>query len=250
MIEVRIDSNEAGTVRAEALEKAVLADKRFTFLGFSELICDVQFRLPLGWGEYGPPKIIFHEPETLLHIELKEVDDYIQSILSGHLYSQVLTIREAKWSSAIVLVLGSDEDVNLAIKKASTGRKKSRSTGETIMTYQHLVQDFEANSYALGIPCIRMKSSPWTRLLSHADKILMGGDLLTHRPKPAGNERQVAALCMCVSGVGPSRARDILKEYRLQLVPKENGKKLEDIKNIGPKTAEAIQKAFRPDLRP
>jgi ERCC4-type nuclease len=93
---------------------------------------------------------------------------------------------------------------------------------------------------------MRFKSSPWTRLLSYADKILAGGDLLAHRPKPAENERMIAALCMCVYGVGPSRARDILREFHLQLVPiRENGKKLEEIKNIGPKTADAIRKAFK-----
>jgi ERCC4-type nuclease len=240
MIEVRIDTNERGTSRAEALEKAVLADKRFTFLGYSELIVDIEFRKLLGWGEYGEPKIVFHEPEIILNIELKEVDDYIRSILTGHLYSQVLTLREAKWSSAIILVLGSDEDLNLAVKNASTGRKKSRSTGEMIATYQHLVQDFEANSYALGIPCIRFKSSPWTRLLSHADKILNGGNLLTHRPKPAGNERQIAATCMLFEGIGPKKANELLKKFQLELHPIEPDTRLEDVPGIGQKLAKTI----------
>jgi ERCC4-type nuclease len=246
MIEVRIDSNEAGTKRADALEAAVLADKRFSFLGYSDLICDVQFRLPLGWGDCPVPKVIFREPEKILNIELKEPADFISSVLSGHLFNQVLTMREAN-SPAIVLILGDDKDINESIKSAcSSGRKKNRSTGQLIITYHNLVEDFEANSYALGIPCLRMKSSPYSRLLSYADKILTGGDLLAHRPKPAENERTIAALCMCVYGVGPSRARDIMKEYRLQLVPiDENSKKLEEIKNIGPKTAEAIRKTFK-----
>jgi hypothetical protein len=226
MIYCAIDTNEVGTKRAEALTKAIDDHHDFEFIGYDDLIVDVQFELD---GNY-------------FYVEIKEPADYISSILSGHLFSQVLTLREAQMP-AIVVVLGEDTDINAAIKSASTGRRKSRSTGETIITYQHLVQDFEANSYALGIPCLRWKSSPWARTLSHADKILTGGDLLSHRPKPADHERQTAALCMCVAGVGPVRAKDIMRDYKLQLVPRsQKSKKLEEIKGIGPKTAAAIKK--------
>lgn len=228
MIDVTIDSNELSHNRAEDLVAAVAADTRFKFSGYADLISDVRFS---NNGQY-------------FNVELKEPADFISSINSGHLYEQILALREAV-VPAVVIILGDDTDVNQAIKDATLGRRTKRSRGETIITYQHKVQHFESVSYALRVPCLRFKSSPWARLLSHADKILNDADLLQHCPRPAGNERHVAALMMCVGGVGKKRARDVMKHYKLQLVPRDKTtKKLEDLPGIGPMTADAIRKAL------
>ncbi len=71
--------------------------------------------------------------------------------------------------------------------------------------------DFEANSYALGIPVFSWGDQPYKRLLAHAHEILTGGSLLAHMPKPAGEERQIAALCMLVKGIGMKKAKAILE---------------------------------------
>lgn len=105
---VQLDHNELTRPRAAKVEKAVLEDERFEMRDTADLPLDLQ--LCLG--------------EKVFHVELKdfsedENSDYLSSILSGHLYEQILAAREHQEPVAVV-ILGDDNDVGAAIRKSAS----------------------------------------------------------------------------------------------------------------------------------
>lgn len=225
-ITVYIDHNEYASPRAAKLEKAIAKDDRFSLPEAVEL--DVDLRFMAGW--------------RAVRVELKEPADFVSSVLSGHLYDQVLTLRE-RGDPCFVVVLG---DYAEAILNAACHAGRAHAN-ENVKSYSNRCRDFEANSYALGVPIFVWGDSPWPRLLSYAHKILAGPDLIAHRPKPADGERQVAALCMLVKGLGPVRARALLAQYG-NLANVVNvagpGEPAISCQGIGPRTIEAIKGAM------
>lgn len=204
MISVWMDTNEKGSDRAKAMETTVAGDDRFSWQGFADLPVDLTFEglVPARDGD--------GQAHRLVYTELKEPQDYLQSVLSGHLYSQILTLQELGLP-AFVAVLGGVDDINKAVTESALKRRTAGSKQETVASTIGRLRDFRANAYALGVPVL-YDMTPGD-ILSHATKILEGGDLMAHRPRPANGERQVAALCMLVPGVGPKKARALLDHF-------------------------------------
>ena len=235
MISVCADSNEQGSSRMTAFGQAVMADRRFDWQGFKSLDVDLCFDLPEDHGGnlYTHNKFL---------CELKEPADFVTSALApmGHLYQQVLSMRESGYPG-MVLVLGSDEDILAAIKESLVTRYHGQQLGYEIASYSDRLINFESNCAALGIPVYRWKASPWKRLLSLADKILTGGNLLSYAPKPANGERELAAAAMLFAGIGPKTLEPVLEDYKLCFVPRvDPARNPCDMPGIGKKRAAMI----------
>ncbi len=253
MISVSIDSNEAMRPRADLIRKAIEADDRFCLSdGRFETPFDLRFECVdecenLNKGINCEP--CDHGPcikNRTLHVEIKDFtgdnnSDYLGSILSGHLYEQCLAARELG-EPLIIAVLGDDNDVGAAIRKAAS--RKHRMDPKKLMQYYEMVEGFEANCIGVGIPVWRLKTDPWKRLLLRVRKILEGGDLSGFAPKPADGERKTVGLSILAGrGVGPKMAANILERYNLCLILRDGFcGDLEDCEGIGPKRAETIRK--------
>lgn len=245
-IRLAIDSNERGTSRAQELERIASDDIRFELAGYCNLPVDVHFSLGLD----GRKERTFYESSSKLglNVELKGPEDYVSSILGGRLYNQILSMRELR-QPGIVVILGCDEDVQSVIEaNASRNSLTDEDKARKITLFSNLLMDFEANSYALGIPIFRWKDQPYKRLLAYAHKILTGSSLTAHMPKPAEEERQIAALCMLVKGVGMKKAKAILERCgcigNLSNLCRNEDMALKAIPGIGPTLAVRIMEAL------
>ena len=253
MIHVSIDSNEAMRPRAEAIRKAVEADDRFALADDRfETPFDLRFDLEDVCEKYYED--VCCEPCSkgpctkfdTLHIEIKDFSeagnsDYLGSILNGHLWEQCLAARELG-EPLIIAVLGDDNDVGAAIRKAAS--RKHRMDPKKLMQYYEMVEGFEANCIGVGIPVWRLKTDPYGRILLRVRKILEGGDLSGFCPKPADGERPTVGLSILAGrGVGPKMAANILTRYNLCLILRDGYcGDLVDCEGIGPKRAETIRK--------
>lgn len=252
-IRLEIDVNERGAPRAKKLIRAASNDIRFETAGYANLPVDVRFSLkPLkpdvlsspsqSGSERGPER----GPE--LNVELKGPEDYVSSVLAGRLYSQILAMRELQ-QPGMVVILGSDEDIRSVIEAdVSKNSATNEDMERKIALFSNLMMDFEANSYALGIPIFRWRDQPYRRLLAYAHKLLTGGNLLNHMPKPMNGERQIAALCMLVKGIGMTKAKAILERCEslgnLSKICCNDDRALRDIPGIGPILAARIKEAL------
>ncbi len=234
MIHLSIDFNESIRPRADLIREAVQKDEHFEEIPPIEpLPFDLEF-----WAE--------DNITNAIHVELKDFSeagnsDYLSSILSGHLWEQCLAAREIG-EPFIIAVLGDDNDVGAAIRKAAS--RKHRMDPKKLMQYYEMVEGFEANCIGVGIPVWRLKTNPYGRILLRVRKILEGGDLSGFAPKPSDGERQTVGLSILAGrGVGPKMAANILERYNLCLVLKDGFcGDLVDCEGIGPKRAETIRK--------
>lgn len=226
-INVFIDDNEHNGPRATALIRAIEEDERFVFRGYRSLPLDVRF-----------------EASSAFNVELKEPKDYIASVTSGHLFEQILPLREAG-EPIVILVIGSDEDVSEAIKDAVLHRRVC--THKTIAAYHNILRDFEACCFAERIPVLRWKQSAFSRLLSLAHKMLTGGNLMKHHPRPAEHERKIVALSMLVPGLGEKKARALLDRFGniRGILEACDETKYQEVPGIGPKIAAALVEALK-----
>lgn len=227
---VTLDHNEAMRPRAEKVERAVLEDDRFEMRDPDSLPFDLNFSLS----------------DKVFHIEIKDFSedgnsDYLSSVLSGHLYEQVLAARELQEPLAAV-VLGDDNDVGAAIRKAASRAQGGRRVDpDKLMEYYRMVEGFEANCIALGVPVWRLKTDPYKRMLLRVRKILEGGDLTGFAPAPAGGERRAVGLSILAGkGIGPAKARAILEKFQLILEPWTDDCYLTDCDGIGEKLARQL----------
>ena len=238
MIHVTIDSNEAMRPRADLIRKAIETDRHFKEIPPDEPIpFDLEF-----WTE--------DNIENAIHVELKDFtgdnhSDYLSSILSGHLWSQVLAAREMG-EPLIIAVLGDDQDIAKAIA-SSVGKRGLRglSAADTFCQTMNRVNGFEAKCFANNISVLRMKLDPFARILLLVKEILSGRrDLTGFAPKPSDGERQTVGLSILAGrGVGPKMAANILERYNLCLILRDGFcGDLEDCEGIGPKRAEQIRK--------
>jgi hypothetical protein len=259
---VSLDHNELGRPRAAKVEKAVLENDRFEMRDPANLLFDLQFLLemecPQCHGEPCPdePDLTGEMSSVLcgkcsshgiirktMHVELKDFSeddnsDYLSSILSGHLYEQVLAARELGQPLAIV-VLGDDNDVGAAIRK-SASRQHGKMDVEKLLEYFRMVEGFEANCIALNVQVWRLKTDPYKRMLLRVRKILEGGDLSGFAPAPADGERRAVGLSILAGkGIGPAKAAAILEKFRLRLEPKGEAY-LTDCEGIGESLARRI----------
>ena len=240
MIHLSIDFNESTRPRADLIREAVQKDEHFEEIPPIEpLPFDLEF-----WAE--------DNITNAIHVELKDFSDagnsdYLSSILSGHLYEQVLAAREMS-EPFVIAVLGDDHDIEKAIARAAgEGRKGSKSRCFDIKKFEQyhaMVDGFESNCMGAGIQVWHLGYNQFPRLLLRVRKILEGGDLSGFCPKPADGERQTVGLSILAGrGVGPKMAANILERYNLCLVLKDGFcGDLEDCEGIGPKRAETIRK--------
>ena len=218
--------------------EVLFADHRFEWKDYKSLDVDLRFEFEPGWEKTGKPNAYFN-------VELKTCSDYLQSVFgpSGHLYEQILTMRESG-DPGLVLVLGGDEEVSEAIEKSAFSRyhKASERAWNIASTEDRLV-DFEANAAALGVPVVRWQARPWKRLLSHVHKALTGGNLTGYRPRPADGERDLVAASLLFPGLGPTLLAPIMEEYSLMLVPKrDDSRPISTFPKIGKKRLEMLDK--------
>ena len=227
--------------REEAMRLAIANDPRFEPLQIdSSIPVDVQFT--------GTPRYIGHDlmgDEYVVNIfncELKECSDYISSALGkdGHLYCQHLSMRESG-HPAMILVLGSDLDVSNAIIDSLQTRYRGKELAFQISNYEARLQDFEARSFANGIPVMRWKARPFSRLLSTAAQVLGDPSMMGFRMRPAAGERDIAAASMLFKGIGSESMKLLLKEYDLKFCPKPGARPVEEIPGFGKKRCETIR---------
>lgn len=285
MISVRMSSNEKPrddkdprAKRVAAFCNALLDDPRFEWKGYEQIPVDLEFSNEVTCSENfcidghladysncmecgGTGRVT-----QFFNIELKEPADYVSSALgpSGHLYSQVLTMRELE-HPCMVLVLGSDEDVTEAIKDATKVRyvekpdsnkkdwKRKTKIGYSglerayqIGSYNDRLINLESNCEALGCRVVRWKASPWKRLLSLVHKVLTGGNLMSYRGKPANGERALVAAAMLLgNGIGCKVLEPVMEHYDLMLVPKGKPVPVGSLPGIGPKRAAVIDERIK-----
>lgn len=78
LIDVYLDNNEKSSDRSNRLILTIAKDDRFRFAGFRDQYVD----------------ILYEKDGRRFAVELKTPQDFVYSVLSGHLFSQVLSIRE------------------------------------------------------------------------------------------------------------------------------------------------------------
>jgi hypothetical protein len=239
MIHLSIDSNESMRPRADLIREAVQKDEHFEEIPPIEpLPFDLEF-----WAE--------DNITNAIHVELKDFSDagnsdYLSSILSGHLYEQVLAAREIG-EPLIIAVLGDDHDIQEAIRKAAGHDHKGHRRGFDLKKFEQyyaMVDGFESNCIGCGIQVWHLGYNQFPRLLLRVRKILEGGNLVGFIPKPADGERLAVGLSILAGrGVGPKMAANILERYNLCLILRDGFcGDLEDCEGIGPKRAETIRK--------
>ena len=216
--------------REQDLRIALSHDPRFDPLQIdSGIPVDIQFSIS--------------NPSSIFNCELKECSDYISSALGkdGHLYCQHLSMRESG-HPAMILVLGSDLDVSNAIIDSLQTRYRGKELAFQISNYEARLQDFEARSFANGIPVMRWKARPFSRLLSTAAQVLGDPSMMSYAPKPAEGERDLVAASLLFRGIGAKTLEPVMNEYRLALVPRgEYARQPLDMVGIGPKRAKLIE---------
>lgn len=233
-----IDFNESIRPRADLIREAVQKDEHFKEIPAVEpMPFDLEF-----WAE--------DNIENAIHVELKDFtgdnhSDYLSSILSGHLWNQVLVAREMG-EPLIIAVLGDDQDIAKAIASSVSKRGlRGLSAADTFSQTMNRVNGFEAKCFANNIPVLRMKLNSFARILLLVKEILLDRrDLTGFAPKPADGERQAVGLSILAGrGVGPKKARNILDRFNVCLAPKDGFcGDLEGCVGIGPKLGSQIRK--------
>jgi hypothetical protein len=182
-------------------------------------------------------------------MELKRPEDFVKSVLSGHLMDQTLSIRESGYNGCTV-ILGSLDDIYEAIKESATGRGiKKAEMGHVIATTHSRCKSFRKRSLLNGIPTFHKgddsgffdSDDQWKDILDLAHDYLCDGELLGFRQRPADNDREVAAASMLHKGIGSESMRILLKEYTLAFVPRGiYAKPIEELPGWGPKRCKQI----------
>lgn len=205
-----------------------------------------------------------------LHMELKRPEDFVQSVLSGHLYDQTLSIRESEYNGCTV-ILGTLDEIYEAIDKSNEKRlingklkflnedDRSNANASTLLR----LKSFKKRSMLNGIPIFyigddsgffdnveedveKNKIGVWKDILELAHDYLLDGDMLGFRTRPADNEREVAAASMLKKGIGSDSMRILLKEYTLAFVPRGiYARPIEELAGWGPKRCKQIEHMVR-----
>ena len=193
--------------------------------------------------------------QNALHVELKEPQDFVQSVLSGHLMEQVLSIRESGYNGCTV-ILGGLDDLYEAIKDASKLRAGKHLRGDelkhAIATTHSRCKSFRKRSFLNGVPVFHKgddsgffdSDDQWKDLLELASDYLTDGDMLGFRQRPADGEREILAASIMFhgGGIGPGVLKPVMDEYKLALVPRSTyARQPLDMAGIGPKRAKLIE---------
>jgi hypothetical protein len=233
--------------RQEDMEEAIKGDKRFSRLQVKAgLPVDLCFQVPVHIG-HDLLGTEYYLKE--LHIELKTPQDFVQSVLSGHLYNQTLAIREGMLHGCGVN-LGALDAIQGAIKQSVKGQglRKDEMARRIATTYARC-KSFRKRSFLNGIPMFYQgddsgfmdQEDPFQNIKELAYDFLLDGSMIGFGTRPAEGERELGACNHWIAGAGPTTLKEVLKEYRLALVPrKEYAKPIEEIKGVGEKRAKDI----------
>ena len=233
-IAVSIASGEAA--RIDLLKAALGGDNRF---------------MPLQIAADLPVDLRFTCETDILNIELKEPNDFVQSVLNGHLQEQVLSIRERVEPGCIV-ILGNLEAIYEAIRDSATGRGVKKSEIQHVIASTHArCKSFRKRSMLNGVPVFFKgddsgffdNKDQWADLLELAVDYLTDGDMMGFRQRPADGERELLATSVLFhgDGIGPGVLKPVLEDYALRLVPRKDPARLPcDMPGIGPKRAAVI----------
>lgn len=204
--------------------------------------------------------------DSNLHMELKLPQDFVSSVLSGHLMDQTLSIRESGYNGCTV-ILGTLDDLYEAIDKSNEKRLIDLSNGKK--KFKFLNQDDRSNANASTL--LRLKSfkkrsmlngipifwkgddsgffdgdDQWKDICDLAYDYLLDGNMLGFRMRPAENDREIAAASMLHKGIGSDSMRILLKEYTLAFVPRGiYARPIEELPGWGPKRCRAVRDMVR-----
>ena len=235
-IAVSIASGEAG--RIKLLEASLEGDNRF---------------LPLQIAADLPVDMRFTCGTNILNIELKEPNDFVQSVLNGHLAEQVLSIRELHENGCIV-ILGNLEAIYEAIRDSATGRGVKKSEIHHVIASTHArCKSFRKRSMLNGVPVFFKGDdsgffdgpNQWADILELAVDYLTDGDMMGFRLRPADGERELLAASIMFhgDGIGPGVLKPVMQDYTLRLVPRaEYARPVCEMTGIGKKRAAVIDK--------
>ncbi len=252
------DSNESGSPRMAKLALALANDPRFEWKGYAELDVDLEFSVirPMqikttDGNELNGPEFMQINPKIKFNVELKEPSDYIASALSpsGHLYNQVLSLRESGYP-CMALITEEWSEVMKANKDSCMKRGASSQIAENYMR----IKSFKKRAYLAGVRTFYPGDDSgffdgdnvWKDLLELVYDVFEDGKMLAFRPRPANGERELAASCMMFSGIGPETMKNILIDYQLCFAPRNGyARPIEEIAGIGKKRAAMINPHVR-----
>lgn len=241
--------------REQAMRSVMSHDTRFEPLQISSGIpADLQFIGGMQEYEIMGEHICDYK---VLHMELKRPDDFVQSVLNGHLYDQTLSIRESGYNGCTV-ILGDLGAILDAIKDASKLRSGKHLRGAelaqaTSSNYMRC-KSFRKRSFLNGVPVFWQgddsgffdSDDQWKDILDLAADYLTDGDMLGFRQRPADNDREIAAASMLYKGIGSDSMRVLLKEYTLAFVPRDiYAKPIEELPGWGKKRCQQIADRIR-----
>ena len=256
--------------REKGIRRALAGDGRFALIEIrSDLPVDLQF---IG----GKQKYeILGEPicdYKVFNVELKICQDFVSSVLSGHLYNQVLSCREYG-SPACVVILGDIGSIYAAIEESSekrfvelpNGKKKIKMLNDDEKKQANATtlarcKSFRKRSMLNGIPVFHRgddsgffdREDQFKDILELAHDYLTDGSMMGFRQRPADHEREATALCMA-KGIGEKTAKAILADYGS--ISNLCTASLEDLcefkqdgRRIGQRKAEAIIKLLHSEI--
>lgn len=239
--------------RQKGMEDAIKGDKRFGTLEVKAgLPVDLKFAI-VEWSEEYPPeggkRIRDFVDKKALYIELKEPQDFVQSVLDGHLCNQTLTIREGMLDGCAV-ILGDLDSIQAAIKKSAQGRGlRGDDIRHAIATTYARCKSFRKRSFLNGIPTFWQgddsgfmdDENMFINIKELAHDFLQDGSMIGFGTRPAEGERELGACNHWMAGMGPATLKEVLKHYKLALVPRgQYAKPVEEIKGVGAKRAKDL----------
>lgn len=252
--------------RERDLRAALSHDPRFEPLAISSDI-PVDLRFSVGCEEYEscPDSAVINRPDCIgkcnpqkyFNMELKRPEDFVASVLNGHLMNQTLSIRESGYNGCTV-ILSDLDGIYQAIKDASKLRAGKYLRGSELsqaISSNHLrCKSFRKRSFLNGVPVFWKGDDSgffdgddqWKDILELAADYLADGDMLGFRQRPAEGEREVAAASMMFRGIGSDSMRALLKEYQLAFVPRGMyAKPIEELPGWGKKRCEMVNPMVR-----
>lgn len=244
MISVLMAPGEAD--REEALRAAMKGDSRFAPLHVGgDHPVDLQFRY---CGE--------HETRVF-NIELKTPQDFVQSVLNGHLAEQTFSMLEHR-KDACTVILGGLDEIYAAIKESSKLRKGKYLKGDEArkaIAETHLrCKSFRKRSFINGVPIFHKGDDSgffdgddqFKDILELAHDYLCDGSLFGFVNRPADDMRELAAAAMLFRGMGAKTLEPVIKEYKLALIPRGSfARQPCDMAGIGPKRAAVIDQRIK-----
>jgi hypothetical protein len=242
--------------REQSMRIALSHDPRFESLQIGASIpVDLQFRVV----EHVGHDLLGEEYcEKVLNLELKMPEDFVSSVLSGHLMDQILSIRESG-NDGCTVILGTLDEIYEAIDKSNEKRlingkfkflnqdDRSSANASTLLR----LKSFKKRSMLNGIPIFWKGDDSgffdgkdqWRDILDLAADYLLDGRMMGFAMRPANDERELIAASFLFRDVGAKTLEPIMQQYKLALIPrKEYATPIEEFNGVGKVRASVINK--------